>query len=244
MNITNSTDILSQIEDFANKKTKKAWLTKHINQQADYVHELHTKFFVKKWKHYFGEPLNEAVIENEAAQLDELIKARCVLTKEQPSDIYALLKQRYETNEVEQPKKAEKVVKSEAPKPTASETALAELTKSMTNLTSQLTELTKIVVKNSVDIAAVQKQVSELAKKPETPRVAKATASSTAKVVEDKPKKTSTSVLTELFGYFKPVKPEPTKTTKTAKATKRDRKEYNPYGSNRKASKMAWLEVR
>jgi Tfp pilus assembly protein FimV len=236
-NITTAEAIIASISDMK-VSSQKAYITKNINQQADYIKTIEDKFYNRQWKHYYGEPLNEEVILNEIAQLEELVGAKALLNGEDWQKVSA--------------KKSAKAVKSKAvvsetPKPTASETALAELTKSMTNLTSQLTELTKVVVKNSVDIASIQKQI-ETINQPKVTKVTtpvrksqpKAVASKKAEIIEDKPaiKKTSKSLLEELFGSFRTVKADKPKSTKPS------RKEYNPYGNSYKAKKMAYMEVR
>ena len=236
--ISTAKDILSSISEMK-AASQKAWLTKNINQHTEYIRTIEDKFYNRKWKHYYGEPLNEEVIRFEVDQLRELMNARAFLNGEKVE-------------------KVEKVVnkpvakqKSEAPKPSApsaTELALVELTKSVTNLTGQLGELTKIVTQNSKDIAALQSTINltnrwlpEQPKVAKTTRKAKAVASAPAKVVEDKslqPKKSSKSLLEELFGSFKSVKAD------KPKVEKPNHKEYNPYGSGTKGYKMARMEVR
>ena len=235
--ITTAKAILASISDMK-VSSQKAYLTKNINQQADYIRTIEDKFYNRKWKHYYGEPLNEEVILNETAQLEELVGAKALLNGEDWQKVSAK-----KTAKAVKPK----AVVSETPKPTASETALIELTKSMTNLTSQLTELTKVVSKNSTDIASIQKQI-ETMNKPKVTKVTvpvqksqpKAVAAKKPAIVEDKQpvKKTSKSLLEEIFGSFRTVKAE------TPKQTKPSRKEYNPYGNGYKAKKMAYMEVR
>jgi Tfp pilus assembly protein FimV len=241
--ISTAKDILSSISDMKSS-SQKAWLTKNINQHTEYIRTIEDKFYNRKWKHYYGEPLNEEVIRFEVDQLRELMNARAFLNGEKIEKV------------------ADKPVakqKSEAPKPTAqtaTELALVELTRSVTNLTGQLGELTKIVTQNSKDIAALQStinltnrwlpqqpKVEKQTKTTKTTKTAKpkAVASAPAKVVEDKsiqPKKTTKSLLEELFGSFRTVKAD------KPKAEKSDRKEYNPYGTGYKANKMARMEVR
>lgn len=234
--ISTAKDILSSISDMKSS-SQKAWLTKNINQHTEYIRTIEDKFYNRKWKHYYGEPLNEEVIRFEVDQLRELMNARAFLNGEKIEKV------------------ANKPVakqKSEAPKPSApsaTELALVELTKSVTNLTGQLGELTKIVTQNSKDIAALQSTINLTNRwLPEQPKVAKTTkprtkavASAPAKVVEDKslqPKKSSKSLLEELFGSFKSVKAD------KPKVEKPNHKEYNPYGSGTRGYKMARMEVR
>jgi len=221
--------------------SQKAWLTKNINQHTEYIRTIEDKFYNRKWKHYYGEPLNEEVIRFEVDQLRELMQARLKLDGKKVAESKPLPK-----------------VKSEKPKPTAQTVTelamlsnITELTKSVANLTGQLGELTKIVTQNSKDIAALQSTINltnrwlpEQPKVAKTTKKAKAVASAPAKVVEDKsvqsvqPKKSSKSLLEELFGSFRTVKADKPKTEKS------DRKEYNPYGTGYKASKMSRMEVR
>lgn len=241
--ISTAKDILSSISDMKSS-SQKAWLTKNINQHTEYIRTIEDKFYNRKWKHYYGEPLNEEVIRFEVDQLRELMNARAFLNGEKIEKV------------------ADKPVakqKSEAPKPSApsaTELALVELTKSVTNLTGQLGELTKIVTQNSKDIAALQSTINltnrwlpqqpKVEKQTKTTKTAKtakpkAVASAPAKVVEDKsvqPKKTSKSLLEELFGSFRTVKAD------KPKAEKSDRKEYNPYGTGTRGYKMSRMEVR
>jgi len=236
-NITTAEAIIASISDMK-VSSQKAYVTKNLNQHADYIRTIEDKFYNRKWKHYYGEPLNEEVIRFEIAQLEELAKAKLILNGEDW--------QKVSTTKAAKAVKPKAVV-SETPKPSASETALAELTKSMTNLTSQLTELTKIVVKNSVDIASIQKQV-ETINQPKVTKVTtpvrksqpKAVASKRAEIIEDKPaiKKTSKTLLEELFGSFRTVKAD------KPKVEKPNHKEYNPYGSGTRGYKMARMEVR
>jgi hypothetical protein len=248
-NITTAEAIIASISDMK-VSSQKAYVTKNINQHADYIRTIEDKFYNRKWKHYYGEPLNEEVILNEIAQLEELVIAKALLNGEnlQAEKVRAqpkpILIHKYGKVSA---KKTAKAVVSETPKPSASETTLVELTKSMTNLTSQLTELTKIVVKNSVDIASIQKQV-ETINQPKVTKVTtpvrksqpKAVASKRAEIIEDKPaiKKTSKTLLEELFGSFRTVKAD------KPKVEKPNHKEYNPYGSGTKGYKMARMEVR
>lgn len=238
--ISTAKDILSSISDMKSS-SQKAWLTKNINQHTEYIRTIEDKFYNRKWKHYYGEPLNEEVIRFEVDQLRELMNARAFLNGEKIEKV------------------ANKPVakqKSEAPKATAqtaTELALVELTRSVTNLTGQLGELTKIVTQNSKDIAALQSTINltnrwlpqqpKVEKPTKTTKTAKpkAVASAPAKVVEDKsiqPKKTSKSLLEELFGSFRTVKAD------KPKAEKSDRKEYNPYGTGTRGYKMSRMEVR
>lgn len=230
--IQSAQDILSSISDMT-ITAQKTWLTKALKEHEKYCKSIETKFYRYNWTHYYGNPLNEDIIAAEFEQLEELYIARESLDK--PS------------------KKVVKVAKASKPvqeKPSASETAIVELTKSMANLTSQLSELTKVVAENTKDIkqlAALQSEASLKARwMPEQPKVDKPKrVKTTAKVVEDKVavKKSSTSFLRDLFGgTFVPVKAETS--AKSKKSTKVDRKEYNPHGNGFAARKKAYMEVR
>jgi Tfp pilus assembly protein FimV len=222
--------ILASLEASDMTKTaRKTWLTKALKEHEKYCKSIETKFYRYGWTHYYGNPLNEDIIAAEFDQLEELKIARDML--DEP------WKKATKSSKASKPTKVEK--------PSASDTAIVELTKSMANLTSQLTELTKVVAQNSKDIAVIQQSVAKL-NEPAPKREAKPKrVKTTAKVVEDKVavKKSSTSFLRDLFGgTFVPVKAETS--AKSKKSTKVDRKEYNPHGNGFTARKKAYMEVR
>ncbi len=55
-------EILSHLESFASRKTKKAWLSKRINDRVVYL-QLLSQASTEGWKHFYGQPIHQKFVE-------------------------------------------------------------------------------------------------------------------------------------------------------------------------------------
>lgn len=188
-------EILSHLKAFASRKTKKAWLTKRINDRVVYLRLL-KQASTEGWKHFYGQSIHQKFIELSMATLQSMIDIRLSLspqaereslietflgglTKSEPKVQRKLVP--VQPKVASQPKVESKPKAVKQPKTAAQPKvdAITELTKSVTALATQMASLTEMVVANSKAIAELQQP--KVAK--EQPKVAKEQAK-----VEAKPK--------------------------------------------------------
>ena len=196
-------EILGHLKTFASRKTKKAWLTKRINDRVVYLRLL-KQASTEGWKHFYGQSIHQKFIELSMATLQSMIDIRLSLspqaeheslletflggfTKSEPKVQRKLVavqpKVVNQPKVVSQPKveskpKAIKQPKVES-KPTANDEVMVKIVNNLAELTNQVTKLTEMCLSNSKAIAELQQP--KVAK--EQPKVAKEQAK-----VEAKPK--------------------------------------------------------
>lgn len=188
-------EILDHIADFSSRKTKKAWLSKRINDKVVYLNLL-KQASTEGWKHFYGQPIHQKFIELQMATLQSMIEIRVKLSPE--SERESLIETFLQGFTNPQPKVASKVAPKPQPKvvsqpkvvKAASQPKVAakpqpkvvkqdsqnevllELTKSVTALASQMASLTEMVQNNSKAIAELQSQPKVVEKPKKQPKVA------------------------------------------------------------------------
>lgn len=212
-------EILSHLSSFANRKVKKAWLTKRINDRVVYLTFL-KQASTEGWKHFYGQPIHQKFVELQMSTLQSMIDVRLKLspegerealyetyvsplTKVQPKVVQKpqAKVQPKVVKEVPQPKVA-KVVKTTKPQPKVVEQdEMTRVIDLLSEVTKQVTTCLNKLVEHSNAIAELQKVVNQ-PKVVEKPKAVKQ-----PKVVAKGPK------LTELLS-----KDKPTKQPKVAKA--------------------------
>jgi hypothetical protein len=203
-------EILSHLASFSSRKTKKAWLTKRINDRVVYLN-LFQQASTKGWKHFYGQAVHQKFVELSMATLQSMIEIRVKLSPESEretliesflrpftnpqSKIVTKQAPKPQPKVVSQPKvvaKVEPKVKQPKVADQPKVDALTELTKSVTALATQMASLTEMVVANSKAIAELQqpKVVKEQPKVVSKPKVSKqlATAKEEPTVLKEQPK--------------------------------------------------------
>jgi len=74
-------EILSHLSSFANRKVKKAWLTKRINDRVVYLTFL-KQASTEGWKHFYGQPIHQKFVELQMSTLQSMIDVRLKLSPE------------------------------------------------------------------------------------------------------------------------------------------------------------------
>ena len=187
-------EILDHIADFSSRKTKKAWLSKRINDKVVYLNLL-KQASTEGWKHFYGQPIHQKFIELQMATLRSMIEIRVKLSPESEREslietflqgftnpqpkVASKVAPKPQPKVVEQPKvvKAKSQPKVEKPQPKvvkqdSQNEVLLELTKSVTALASQMASLTEMVQNNSKAIAELQSQPKVVEKPKKQPKVA------------------------------------------------------------------------
>jgi hypothetical protein len=193
-------EILSHLKPFSSRKTKKAWLTKRINDRVVYLNLLQQASTLG-WKHFYNQPIHQKFVELQMGTLQSMIEIRVKLSPESEretliesflhpfinpqSKIVTKQAPKPQPKVVSQPKvvaKAEPKVKQPKVAAQPKVDALTELTKSVTALATQMASLTEMVVANSKAIADLQQpKVVKEQPKVETKKVQ-------PKVVKEQPK--------------------------------------------------------
>ena len=225
-------EILSHLSSFANRKVKKAWLTKRINDRVVYLN-LVKQASTEGWKHFYGQPIHQKFVELQMATLQSMIEVRLRLSPEaereslletflgglvnsQPKVVQKpqVKVQPKVVKAVPQPKVAT-VVKTTKPQPKVVEQdQMTKVIELLGEVTKQVTTCLDKLVEHSNAIAELQKVVSQ-------PKVAKAQ----PKVVKAEPTKVQPKVAKAVpqpkvaKAQPKVVKTEPT-TPKGVKAKK------------------------
>lgn len=202
-------EILSHLSSFVSRKTKKAWLTKRINDRIVYLNLLKQASTIG-WNHFYGQAIHQKFVELSMATLQSMIEIRVGLSPKSERETLLesfihsfanyqpkVVKQtpKPQPKVVSQPKvvaKAEPKVKQPKVDNQPKVDALTELTKSVTALATQMASLTEMVVANSKAIAELQqpkvvKEQPKVETKKVQPKVAK-TQPKVEKVVVEQPK--------------------------------------------------------
>ncbi len=195
--------ILSHLESFASRKTKKAWLSKRINDRVVYL-QLLAQASTEGWRHFYGQPIHQKFVELQMATLQSMIDIRLSFDpkSERESLKETFLRPFYGSEAPSQPKVVAEKPKASKPappakqpkveKPTAENQVLLELTKSVTALATQMASLTEMVQANSKAIVELQSQpkvVEKVVQKVvKQPKVAVTQPKVESKVVVTQPK--------------------------------------------------------
>ncbi len=182
-------EILSHLKTFASRKTKKAWLTKRINDRVVYLRLL-KQASTEGWKHFYGQSIHQKFIELSMATLQSMIDIRLSLspqaereslietflgglTKSEPKVQRKLVP--VQPKVASQPKVESKPKAIKQPKvvskPSANDEVMAKIVNNLAELTNQVTKLTEMCVANSFAITELQLLQPKVAK--EQPKVAK-----------------------------------------------------------------------
>lgn len=182
-------EILSHLKTFASRKTKKAWLTKRINDRVVYLRLL-KQASTEGWKHFYGQSIHQKFIELSMATLQSMIDIRLSLspqaeheslletflgglTKSEPKVQRKLVP--VQPKVVSQPKVESKPKAIKQPKvvskPSANDEVMVKIVNNLAELTNQVTKLTEMCVANSFAITELQLLQPKVAK--EQPKVAK-----------------------------------------------------------------------
>lgn len=172
-------EILSHVNSFANRKVKKAWLTKRINDRVVYLTFL-KQASTEGWKHFYGQPIHQKFVELQMSTLQSMIDVRLKLspqgerealyetyvsplTKVQPKVVQKpqAKVQPKVVKEVPQPKVA-KVVKTTKPQPKVVEQdQMTRVIDLLSEVTKQVTTCLNKLVEHSNAIAELQKVVNQ-----------------------------------------------------------------------------------
>lgn len=183
-------EILSHLKTFASRKTKKAWLTKRINDRVVYLRLL-KQASTEGWKHFYGQSIHQKFIELSMATLQSMIDIRLSLspqaereslietflgglTKSEPKVQRKLVPVQPKVASQPKVESKSKVVKQPkvVSKPSANDEVMAKIVNNLAELTNQVTKLTEMCVANSFAITELQLLQPKVAK--EEPKVAKA----------------------------------------------------------------------
>lgn len=183
-------EILSHLKTFASRKTKKAWLTKRINDRVVYLRLL-KQASTEGWKHFYGQSIHQKFIELSMATLQSMIDIRLSLspqaereslietflgglTKSEPKVQRKLVPVQPKVDSQPKVESKPKVVKQPkvVSKPSANDEVMAKIVNNLAELTNQVTKLTEMCVANSFAITELQLLQPKVAK--EEPKVAKA----------------------------------------------------------------------
>lgn len=183
-------EILSHLKTFASRKTKKAWLTKRINDRVVYLRLL-KQASTEGWKHFYGQSIHQKFIELSMATLQSMIDIRLSLspqaereslietflgglTKSEPKVQRKLVPVQPKVASQPKVESKPKVVKQPkvVSKPSANDEVMAKIVNNLAELTNQVTKLTEMCVANSFAITELQLLQPKVAK--EEPKVAKA----------------------------------------------------------------------
>jgi hypothetical protein len=176
-------EILSHLKTFASRKTKKAWLTKRINDRVVYLRLL-KQASTEGWKHFYGQSIHQKFIELSMATLQSMIDIRLSLspqaereslietflgglTKSEPKVQRKLVPVQPKVESKPKVVKQPKVVS----KPSANDEVMAKIVNNLAELTNQVTKLTEMCVANSFAITELQLLQPKVAK--EEPKVVK-----------------------------------------------------------------------
>jgi hypothetical protein len=164
----NKDEILAHLKTFASRKTKKAWLTKRINDRVVYLRLL-KQASTEGWKHFYGQSIHQKFIELSMATLQSMIDIRLSLSPQAEHEslletfLGGLTKSEPKVQRKlvpVQPKvvatpKAVKQPKVES-KPTANDEVMIKIVNNLAELTNQVTKLTEMCLSNSKAIADLQ----------------------------------------------------------------------------------------
>jgi hypothetical protein len=214
--------ILSHLESFASRKTKKAWLSKRINDRVVYL-QLLAQASTEGWRHFYGQPIHQKFVELQMATLQSMIDIRLSFDpkSERESLKETFLRPFYGSETQTQPKVVSQKPKESKPappakqpkveKPTAENQVLLELTKSVTALATQMASLTEMVQANSKAIVELQSQPKVVQKVVKQPKVAVTQPKVESKVAKTQPKvvrKKETSQINLFEAFMKTSSPK------------------------------------
>ena len=214
--------ILSHLESFASRKTKKAWLSKRINDRVVYL-QLLAQASTEGWRHFYGQPIHQKFVELQMATLQSMIDIRLSFDpkSERESLKETFLRPFYGSEAPSQPKVVAEKPKASKPappakqpkveKPTAENQVLLELTKSVTALATQMASLTEMVQANSKAIVELQSQPKVVQKVVKQPKVAVTQPKVESKVAKTQPKvvrKKETSQINLFEAFMKTSSPK------------------------------------
>jgi hypothetical protein len=214
--------ILSHLESFASRKTKKAWLSKRINDRVVYL-QLLAQASTEGWRHFYGQPIHQKFVELQMSTLQSMIDIRLSFDpkSERESLKETFLRPFYGSEPQTQPKVVSQKPKESKPappakqpkveKPTAENQVLLELTKSVTALATQMASLTEMVQANSKAIVELQSQPKVVQKVVKQPKVAVTQPKVESKVAKTQPKvvrKKETSQINLFEAFMKTSSPK------------------------------------